>query len=198
MPYQGSILTKATRLEKRSTSKYTQWSKVILVTKEGWLEEKHQCPKENAEFWNHRCELSALDGLVFKGEKLVVPRVTEAGDAEENPHSHLGIEKCIKRSRGVLFCPEWMRRYKSWLQLIQLSAWFVWRVLQRPRKNRSSTKEIQVDLGKQSPRTCLFWMAKITSWLLIIIYSRYPETEKLENTLRSTTIIYSEIENYIC
>ena len=32
-----------------------------------------------------------------------------------------------------------------------------------------STEELQVDPGKQSPRTCLFSMAMMTSWSLIII-----------------------------
>ena len=82
MPCQGSILTKATRSTgktfdvqvhtvinnlpitgaklkemREATRKDSQLSKVILVTKEGWPEEKHHCSKEIAEFWNHRCEL---------------------------------------------------------------------------------------------------------------------------------------------
>ena len=78
-----------------------KWS--IEGTKEGWPEEKHHCSKEIAEFWNHRCELSALDGLVFKGEKLVVPRVMRPEMLRRIHTGHLGIEKCKKRAGDVLF-----------------------------------------------------------------------------------------------
>ena len=80
MPCQGSILTNETgktfdvrhvltvinnlpitgaklKEMREATRKDSQLSKVILVTKEGWPEEKHHCSKEIAEFWNHRCEL---------------------------------------------------------------------------------------------------------------------------------------------
>ena len=128
MPCQGSILTNETgktfdvrhvltvinnlpitgaklKEMREATRNDSLLSRVILVTKEGWPEEKHHCPKEIAEFWIHRCKLSALDGLVFKGEKLVVPRVMRPEMLRRIHTGHLRIEKCKKRARDVLFWP---------------------------------------------------------------------------------------------
>ncbi len=55
------------------TEKDQQFQILKGVIQRGWPEEKRKCPLSVSEFWNHRDELSYLHGIIFKGEKIVVP-----------------------------------------------------------------------------------------------------------------------------
>lgn len=59
-----------------ATRQDSQLVKLIQITKKGWPSEKHKCPKEIIQFWNHRFELSVHDG---------VPKSMRSGNAETNP-----------------------------------------------------------------------------------------------------------------
>ena len=64
-------------------------SQVVL---KGWPEKRKQCQKEILQCWNVRDELTVYDGVLFKGEKLVVP-VSLRAEMKKKVHSaHLGIE----------------------------------------------------------------------------------------------------------
>ena len=161
-----------------ATRKDSQLSKVILVTKEGWPVEKHHCPKEIAEFWNHRCELSALDGLVFKGEKLVVPRVMRPEMLRRIHTGHLGIEKCKKRTRDVLFWPGMNAQIQELVSKCVICLESTAANHKEPLINRRITSRTW-----EAVATDLF-VLNGEDYLLVVEYcSRYPEIEKLENTL---------------
>ena len=49
-------------------------------------------------------EMLAEDGLVFKGGRLVIPRMMRAGMINQIP-GHIGVEGCIRRAREVICWP---------------------------------------------------------------------------------------------
>ena len=48
-----------------------QLSDIVL---NGWPNERQKCPQEVSECWNYRDELSVINGVVFKGTKIVIPK----------------------------------------------------------------------------------------------------------------------------
>ena len=46
-------------------------------------------------------ELLAEDGLIFKGDRLVIPRMTRAGMIKQIHQGHIGVEGCLYR---VIYC----------------------------------------------------------------------------------------------
>ena len=53
----------------------------------------------------HRDELTCLDGLLLKGDKIIVPKTLQSEMLEKINETHLGIVKCKNRARQVLFWP---------------------------------------------------------------------------------------------
>ncbi len=43
------------------------------VIQQGWPELRKHCPPEIIEFWNYRDEITSVDGLMIKGQKLIIP-----------------------------------------------------------------------------------------------------------------------------
>ena len=46
---------------------------LIANIKEGWPDHGNSCPPSVKPFWNYRDEISVMEGLVFKGERIVIP-----------------------------------------------------------------------------------------------------------------------------
>ena len=71
----------------------------------GWPDSKCQVPPNAQEFWNYRDELTVAQGLIVKGQKIVVPSSLRGEMLEKLHEGHLGINKTIARARDVLFWP---------------------------------------------------------------------------------------------
>ena len=54
---------------------------------------------------NIRDELAIQDGIIFRGQRIVVP-VSLRLDMKRKLHaSHLGVESCLRRARETIFWP---------------------------------------------------------------------------------------------
>ena len=77
-----------------------------LVIKDGWPEKRSDCSPSIIEYWNHRDELSVVNDLVFKGEKLVIPSFLRKSMLDSIHSGHMGVEKCQKRACDIMFWPK--------------------------------------------------------------------------------------------
>ena len=75
------------------------------VVRNGWPCHKQELPLAVREDWSCRDEISEIDGLLFKAQKLIVPQSKRKEMLELIHESHQGIVKCKQRARDVLFWP---------------------------------------------------------------------------------------------
>ena len=77
---------------------------VILknVIQAGWPDTKEEVPLCIHGYFHFRDELSMQDGLVLKGERLVVPRSMREEIKQKLHQSHLGLQGCLRRGRSGL------------------------------------------------------------------------------------------------
>ena len=71
----------------------------------GWPDHKQQLPEAVKPYWNFREEIHCADGLMFKGNCIVVPSSMRKEILNKIHDSHLGIEKCRRRARAVVYWP---------------------------------------------------------------------------------------------
>ena len=83
------------------------------VILKGWPNYYSQCPQEVREYWQHRDTLTVEDGLIYKGERLVVPRTMRNLIKTKIHEGHLGITKCTIRAKTYFFWPFMMRDVKD-------------------------------------------------------------------------------------
>lgn len=74
-------------------------SKLKDVIRDGWPEVKYDLPQKVREYWNFRNELSEADGIILKGENIVIPTTMRKQMLMKLHESHLGIEKTKKLAR---------------------------------------------------------------------------------------------------
>lgn len=72
---------------------------------DGWADSRSHCPFIIQEYWNHRDEISEIDGILLKGEKIIIPRKLRENMIECIHASHMVVEKSKNRARDLIFWP---------------------------------------------------------------------------------------------
>ena len=90
------------RQETASDSAMIELAKII---QEGWPNYKQKVPKQVREYWTFRDELVVIDGLILKGETIIVPQALRKDVLAQIHEGHLGIERSKLRARDLVFWP---------------------------------------------------------------------------------------------
>ena len=82
---------------------------VAWYVRKGWPEHKKLCPDLIKPYWNVRHELSEHEGMLFRGEQIVVPYAYQKRALTCLHTGHLGIVKCTERAKTTLYWPGYVR-----------------------------------------------------------------------------------------
>ena len=69
----------------------------------GWLSEKEQVDELAKEYWNFRGELSVEDGMLFKSDRIVVPRPLRPEVLDEIHGTNMEESKSLSFVRDYVF-----------------------------------------------------------------------------------------------
>ena len=167
--------------------KHTQEDPVMANLKrhilQGWPSSKEMCSKETACFWNIRAELSVADDLILKGSKLVIPRTLRGEILSQIHVGHIGIEKCRRRAREVVYWSGINQEIETMVRkcntCIRFSDHNNKQPLQHHEVPNRPWQKVGADLGTYGGK----------EYLIICDYlSLYPEVFQLRN-ITSTTVI---------
>lgn len=87
--------------------------KGVIVS--GWPSNHKTLPEQLTPYFSHRDELTVHDGLIFKGERVIIP-ISLRRDMKEKIHSpHLGMEGCLRRARESIFWPGMASEIKQFI-----------------------------------------------------------------------------------
>ena len=73
--------------------------------KNGWPNERNRVLPRTRAYFNFRDELSVQDGIIFKGERVIVPISMRSRMMDKIHSGHIGVEGCLRRAREVVFWP---------------------------------------------------------------------------------------------
>ena len=73
------------------------------VIQNGWPKNREDVPNTVRQYWDNRDELSSVDGLLFKAQRLVVPHSLRKEMLDLIHESHQRIVKYKRRARDILF-----------------------------------------------------------------------------------------------
>ena len=106
-----------TRLQKFRLKTERENTLQVLKTTilKGCPEDKSKVPSQVTPYHSMRDELSIYDGLVFEGERLVVPQALRAEIKKELHASHAGLEGCLRRARESVYWPGMNSELRHWI-----------------------------------------------------------------------------------
>ena len=77
----------------------------IQLVLEGWPENKRDTPSCALPYFDVRDSLSVIDGILVKGEAVVIPSELRASIKKRLHSAHLGCDSMLRRARGTTFWP---------------------------------------------------------------------------------------------
>ena len=83
---------------------------------EGWPDDKLALSPLVTPYFSIRDELAVTDGLVFRGERLVIPKSMRSEIKKDIHSGHQGVESCLRRAREHVFWPGMNKELKEWIQ----------------------------------------------------------------------------------
>lgn len=89
--------------ESTKTDQTLQSLKSVIM--DGWPEDKHNVAPEVMPYFHFRDELTVVDGIILRGDRVVIPVDMRATMKEKIHSSHLGVTGCLRRARESLYWP---------------------------------------------------------------------------------------------
>lgn len=149
----------------------------------GWPKNRKKCPATLLDFWNFRDEISHYDGIIFKGDKIIVPAALRSSMLERIHTGHMGIERSKQRARDALFWPGMGKEIANTVESCSICQ----------ERHTSNPKEPLIshqipERPWQVVASDLFtWQGK--DYLIVVdYYSRYSELERLFSTKAGSVI----------
>lgn len=90
---------------KTMTSKDKVLTQLSAIIGAGWPSKKEEVDTTVREYWNFRDELVVHDGIVFRGNRLVIPKDMRHEMLKRIHSSHQGIEASLRKARESLYWP---------------------------------------------------------------------------------------------
>ncbi|XP_046857922.1 uncharacterized protein K02A2.6-like [Xenia sp. Carnegie-2017] len=148
----------------------------------GWPEHRQNCPIDLHQFWNFRDEIAVHDGILMKGDRVIIPKTCQAEILHRIHTGHQGIEKCRLRARQAVY---WYGIDKDIKDMVK-------RCASCQQHQTSNPKETIIQQEALKPwevvSSDLYHWNNANYLLLVDYYSSYFVVRKLSST-RSSDII---------
>ena len=89
----------------KATMQDTTLALISQYTQSGWPKQKRLCHALAKPYWNFRDEISECNGLLFYGDRLIIPHQMKSEIIERLHASHQGVTKTQQRARTAVFWP---------------------------------------------------------------------------------------------
>ena len=102
------------------TEKDTTLQQLKATIMEGWPNDKQQVNPCIFAYYHFRDELTVQGGLIFRGERVVIPASLRTSMKLRIHTSHLGIEGCLRRAWEALFWPGMSGDIKEYISTCEI------------------------------------------------------------------------------
>ena len=150
---------------------------------EGWPVRRDQSSADVKPYWSYKEEISLINGILFKGERLIIPASMRKAVLKQLHQAHLGIEKTKWRARATIFWPQINQQIE---EMVKTCSTCLHNQKQHPREPMMPSDVPHYPF--QMVGSDLFHWNDQDFVLVVDYYSRYWEIEKLHKTDAATVI----------
>lgn len=154
------------------------------VILQGWPSERHDAPAQVTPYYSIRDELAVQDGLIFRNERVVIPKALR-GDMKQRIHlSHMGAESCLRRARECIFWPNMNVEIKEMIAACETCRKYE---KSQPKETLMSVESLSRPWERIG--VDLFIFDNKDFLVTVDYFSNYWEIDKLNNTLASAVVL---------
>ena len=154
------------------------------VILQGWPAERNAVPAQVTPYYCVRDELSVQDGLIFRSDRVVIPKALR-GEMKMKIHSsHMGAESCLRRARECIFWPGMNAEVKEMIAACE--------TCRKYEKSQPNQPLMPLEIPSRPWERIgvdLFTFDNKDFLITVEYFSNYWEIDKLNNTLASSLIL---------
>lgn len=177
---------KPSRLDeiKASTVLDPTLNQLKLVILQGWPDLREEVPPSTLPYFPYRDELTVQDGIILRGDRVVIPTSLRRDMLLRVHAGHHGINSCLRRARELIFWPGMSQEIRAYVESCDTCATFSHRQPEQPLKTHEVPARPWQKVG-----TDIFTL-KGRSYLVTVDYfSSFIELDYLLD-LNSVTVIH--------
>lgn len=157
---------------------------LMLMVQHGWPETRDEVPICIREYFTYRDEITAQNGILFKGQRVIIPVAMRPLMTSKAHNSHQGVDACIRRARDSLFWPGMTVTIKEHVMKCAICN------SMQPKQTKESMKSWEIPTRPwQIVGQDLFQLNNRDYLITVDFYSDYWELDKLTTDTRSKTIV---------
>ena len=168
---------------KEEADKDPKYGMLKAYVHKGWPDNRKQCPEELWEYWNFRCELTLWNGVVTKGDRLVIPQSLRSDVLKKIHIGHQGETKCLLLARESVFWPGITNDVKSVVQQCTSCTQHQHAQPKMPIQQPDLPTRPWSKLG-----TDIFEYRGTHFLMIVDYYSRFPVIRQINN-IRASTVV---------
>nr|XP_047146762.1 uncharacterized protein K02A2.6-like [Hydra vulgaris] len=149
----------------------------------GWPQDKRKVEDSVKPYWSFKEELTLIEGIIFKGQRILIPTSMRKATIQKLHLAHMGIEKTKMRARETVFWPGINKQIEDLVKSCETCLEYT----------KKQTKELMI--SSEIPNhpfqivgTDLFHWNNQDFIIVVDYYSRYWKIERLHN-IQSQTVI---------
>ncbi|KAL5486983.1 hypothetical protein EMCRGX_G019531 [Ephydatia muelleri] len=157
------------------------------MIRDGWPDSRSAVASDLQQYWNFREELSEASGILWKGEKVIVPKALRQDMLQKIHAGHMGITKCTQRAKEVIFWPGMSQEIANIVQKCQTC-----REFQASNAKEPMFQEQVLHGPWEMIASDLFHFNGADYLLIVDYYSKFIEFSRLSDTLSKTIITHTK------
>lgn len=161
----------------------TELNTLHSVIINGWPELRSDTPFEVRSYWDSRDQLVVLDGIIYKGSRIIIPQSLREDMLKLIHKSHLGMTKCKQRAREVMYWPNMNADIENTVKDCASCAEYQNQQTSEPLKPTPTP-----DLPYNMVGSDLFDFESKKYLLLVDYYSKYIDVVELNSTTSKSVI----------
>ncbi len=94
------------------------------IVSKGWPADKAALPPSVMPYFPYRDELTVQDGIIMRGERVVIPTSMRKEMKLKVHAGHLGVNSCLRRARSLIFWPQMSTDIRQYIEACDVCATF--------------------------------------------------------------------------
>lgn len=157
---------------------------VKSLIQSGWPENPKGLNPVIMPFFHIRDELATQEGLIFRGDRLVIPKSLRKQMLSELHSAHQGIESTTRRARETIYWPHLNQELKDYISRCETCATYNHKQPKQPLISHDVPERAWAKVGSD-----LFELDKKTYLVTVDYFSNFFEIDCLDQRLTATDVI---------
>ncbi len=160
------------------------------IIRAGWPEKKNELNPPLVNYFHVRDELTAQEGVILRGERVVIPKSMRKGILQDLHTAHRGIESTLRRARESVYWPNMSRDIKEYISRCEICTTFATRQPKEPLSSHEVPNRPWAKIG-----TDLFQFQNKDYLVTVDYFSNFFEVDYLTTT--SSNAVIKKLKGHI-